>query len=54
MFPNIMIKTFIATVSLKSILFTLLHNMFTLLPIEGHDVKKYQTDIHFPLKKLGA
>jgi hypothetical protein len=42
-------KTVIGITILKTILFTLLHNMFSLMPINDHDMNKRAAEItlHF-------
>jgi hypothetical protein len=40
-------KTATAIIILKTVLFTLVHNMFRLLPINGHDMSKGAVEIIF-------
>jgi hypothetical protein len=39
-FPDAEMKTVIGIIILKTVLFTLLHNMFSLMPINNHDMNK--------------
>jgi hypothetical protein len=39
-FPDTAMKLIIGVVILKTVLFSFLHNMFKLLPINGHNMKK--------------
>jgi hypothetical protein len=45
-------KTATAIIILKTVLFILLHNMFRLMPINGHDMSKGAVKIIFIKKKL--
>jgi hypothetical protein len=49
LFPGTVTKTRISVVILKTILFTFLHNMFTLLVINVNGVNKRQAEINFHL-----
>jgi hypothetical protein len=44
-FPNTLMKTATGIIIIKTVSFTLLHNMFRLLPINGHNMSKGAVEI---------
>jgi hypothetical protein len=45
-FPEILRKIAIDAIIIKTVFFTLLHNMFTVLPVGGHDMSK-RSEVNF-------